>query len=142
MSSIRFWRVTIEPEIAVWEKCRDEAVIAIGYTESPEDFNVRRFRDEMNKGDKVVVFLKNTRVGALGTIVGDYSVDDVTLGGVNWMWRIRKVEWNHISLSGWSPEDLYDHLNDDIKNALHGRDTVRELTNSQYEEIKRIILSW
>lgn len=142
MSTIKFWRVTIEPEYAVWEICRDEQVIAIGYVTSPEDFNVRRFRDEMNRGDKVVVYLKNKRVGALGTIVGDYSVDEVLLRGIDWLWRVRKVEWTHISLYGWNHESLYDHLKDDIKNALHGRDTVRELAFSQYEEIEKIILSW
>ena len=139
---MKFWRVTIEPEYAVWEMCREEGIIAIGYPDNPADFNVRRFKDEMNKGDKVVIYLKNKRIGALGTIIGDYSVDDVSLRGITWLWRMRKVEWDHISLYGWDHESLYDLLNDDVTNALHGRDTVRELTNSQYEEIESFILSW
>ncbi|MCD6371621.1 MAG: hypothetical protein J7L39_02775 [Candidatus Aenigmarchaeota archaeon] len=142
MSEIKFWRVTIEPEYAVWETCRDEGIIAIGYPESPDDFNVRRFKDEMKKGDKVVVYLKKKRIGALGTIVGDYSVDEVVLRGTTWLWRTRKVRWDHRSIYGWDPEDLYDHLSDDVKNALKGRDTVRELSRTQYEEIERLVLSW
>lgn len=140
MSSTNYWRVTIEPEYATWETCRDQGIIVIGYDDSPDDFNVKRFRDEMKKGDKVVVFLKKGRVGALGTIVGDYSVDEVALGAVKWMWRTRKVEWNHRAVYGWDRKILYGKLSDDVKNALSGRDTVRQLSKIQYEEIEGLIL--
>jgi len=142
MSSPNYWRVTIEPEYATWETCRDKSVIAIGYTKHPDDFNVRRFKDEMKKGDKVVVYLKNGRIGALGVITGDYSIDEVTLRGVYWLWRTRKVEWKHRALYGWERENLYDKLSDDVKNALSGRDTVRQLSQTQYEEIESLILLW
>lgn len=136
MSSIKYWRVILEPEWGVWEICRDNEIIAIGYPDYPNDVNVRRFRDEMNLGDKIVAYLKNWKIGALGTIIGEYNIDEVLFR--QWFWRIRKIQWNHRSFYGW---DFDDELSKDVKAVLSRRDTVAELKRRQYEEIERLVLS-
>jgi len=133
--SIRYWRVIIEPEWGMWETCRDKDIVAIGYPQSPDDVNVQRFRDEMKIGDKVIAYLKRGQIGAIGTIVGNYSVDEVVLHAH--FWRIRKVEWSHKSFSGF--ELSYEKA---TKATLGQRATVVELSKDEFEEIENQVLSW
>jgi len=139
MSSLRYWRVILEPEpeSTVWEVCRDNDIIAIGYPSLPNDFNVRRFRDEMKIGDKIVAYLKNYEIGALGIIEGDYCIDETFLCDEN-KWRIRKVKWNHKTMYGWS---FRDELNESTKSVLSQRPTVVEIDKGQYEEIENLLLA-
>ena len=130
----QYWRVILVPEWGMWETCRDNDVIAIGYPEAPDDANVRKFRHEMKIGDKVVAYLKRGQIGAVGTIVGDYSVDEVVLHGHHW--RIRKVEWNHKSFNGWEFA-----LSEGVKTTLGQRSTVVELSESEHGEIEKQKLS-
>ncbi|MCJ7632731.1 hypothetical protein MUP77_10125 [Candidatus Bathyarchaeota archaeon] len=136
MPSIRFWRIILEPEWCVWETCRDKEIVALGYRDNPDDSNVRKFKDEMKTNDKVVAYLKNWRIGAIGTITGQYSIDQVVLHGN--MWRTRKVQWNHKSLDGWEFEKV---LSEKTKAALAQRASVWELAESEYREIEKQILS-
>jgi predicted Mrr-cat superfamily restriction endonuclease len=133
--SIRYWRVIIEPEWGMWETCRDKDIVAIGYPESPDDINVQRFRDDMRIGDKVIAYLKRGQIGAIGTITGNYSVDEVVLH--DHFWRIRKVAWSHKSFSGF--ELVYE---DTTKATLGQRGTVVELSKDEFEEIEKQVLSW
>ena len=133
MPPTRFWRVILEPESGVWETCRDKEIIAIWYPELPDDSNVRKFRDEMQLNDKVVAYLKNRRIGAVGIIIGDYSFDEAILHGQ--FYRTRKVHWNHKSLNGWEFE-----LSNETKAKLAQRSTVVELDEAEYEEIVSQIL--
>jgi predicted Mrr-cat superfamily restriction endonuclease len=137
MSSQRYWRITLEPESGVWGFCREKEIIAIGYPDSPDDINVRRFRDEMKVGDKVAVYLLKKRIGALGTVTGDYCYDEITLHGH--YCRTRKVQWDHKSFYGW---DFFNELSDEIKDILKQRNTIQELKKEQYEEIEKLILSF
>jgi predicted Mrr-cat superfamily restriction endonuclease len=125
---IKYWRVILEPISGVWETCRDKELVIIGYPEDPDNVSVRRFRDEMKLNDKVVAYLNNNRVGAFGTIVGDYSFDETILR--KHFYRVRKVRWDHRSLVGW----IFD-LSDETKTKLKQRQTVVELTETEYEEI-------
>lgn len=135
MESIKYWRIILEPEWCVWETCRDKGIIALGYAEHPEDTNVRKFKDEMKVKHKVIAYLKNWRIGALGTIIGKYNIDEVVLHSQ--MWRIRKVKWNYKSLHGW---DFACRLSEDTKAALAQRAAVWELTEKEYKEIEKQIL--
>jgi predicted Mrr-cat superfamily restriction endonuclease len=135
-SPIKYWRVVLVPEWGMWETCRDKDIIAIGYPKSPKDVNVQRFRDEMKIGDKVVAYLKRGQIGGIGTITGDYSVDEVVFQAH--YWRIRKVQWNHKSFDGFELS-----LNKATKAILGQRgSTIVELSKDQFEEIERQILSW
>jgi len=40
---------------------------------------VQRFRDDMKIGDGIIAYLKRKQIGAIGTITGNYSVDEVVL---------------------------------------------------------------
>jgi predicted Mrr-cat superfamily restriction endonuclease len=135
VSPIKYWRVILVPEWGVWETCRDKDIIAIGYQNSPDDVNVQRFRDEMKKGDKVIAYLKRGQIGAIGTIIGDYSVDEVVLHAH--YWRIRKVQWTHKSFNGFELD-----LAKGIKTTLGQRPTVVELSKDQFEEIESQVVSW
>jgi predicted Mrr-cat superfamily restriction endonuclease len=135
MKKIRYWRIILEPEWCVWETCRDKGIIALGYADSPGDLNVKKFKGEMQVSHKVIAYLKNWRIGALGTIIGKYSIDEAALHGQ--MWRIRRVKWNYKSLRGW---DFAEGLSDETKAALAQRAAVWELTEKQYKEIEKQIL--
>lgn len=141
MSSPRYWRLILEPETGVWEICRDKEIIAIGYPDYPDDSNVLKFKNEMKTGDKVVAYLKNWRIGAIGTVVGEYSVDEVMLR-VIWRghyWRTRKVKWDHKSFGGW---EFPREFSKDVKKILSQRGaTIVELDKSHYEEIENQVLS-
>jgi len=131
----RYWRVIIEPEWGMWETCRDKNIVAIGYPELPEDINVQRFKVEMKIGDKIVAYLKRRQIGAIGTIIGTYSVDEVVLH--SHFWRVREVHWDHKSFSGF---ELV--LDATTEKTLSQRATVVELSQSEFEEIESQILSW
>jgi predicted Mrr-cat superfamily restriction endonuclease len=133
MVEIKYWRVILEPEAGVWETCRDKEMIIIGYPDGPDDSNVRKFRDEMSKNDKVVSYLNHNRIGATGTIVGDYSYDETILR--RHYFRTRKVHWEHRSSNGWEFE-----LSEETKAKLVQRQTVVELEKNNYEEILKQIL--
>lgn len=135
MSSTRYWRVILEPEEGVWETCRDKEIIAVGYPKVPNHSSVKKFRDEMKIGDKIVAYLKGQKIGAVGTVIGDYSIDQVIF---RHNWRTRKVQWNHKSLNGWK---FPDKLGDNVKATLGQRTTVVELTKDQYKKIEKQILS-
>jgi len=81
MEKTKYWRIILDPEWCVWETCRDKGIIALGYTENPDDISVRKFKDEMKQNHKVIAYLKDWRIGALGTIIGSYSIDEVILHG-------------------------------------------------------------
>jgi len=119
----------------MWETCRDKDVIAIGYPRRPDDINVQRFKDEMKIGDRVIAYLKRGKIGAIGTIIGDYSVDEVVLYA--YFWRIRKVQWNHKSFDGFELG-----LDKEIKTTLGQRAAVVELSKDQFDRIENQILSW
>jgi len=136
-SRVRYWKVVLVPEWGIWEPCRDKEVIAIGYFD-PNVIDVRRFVDVMDIGDKVVAYLRDWKVGAIGTITGEYRVDEVMVNED--FRRTRKVRWEHKSLDGW---DFHNELSDDLKSVLSQKGfTVIELTKEQYEEIQEIILSF
>lgn len=133
MSSIRYWRIILEPESGVWETCRDKELVIIGYPEYPDDSSVRKFRDEIKLNDKVVSYLKGNRIGAVGTIVGNYSFDETILR--KHYYRTRKVHWDHRSLNGWKFD-----ISKETKAKLAQRQTVVELSKNDYEEIVGQIL--
>lgn len=135
IAPIKYWRVILVPEWGMWETCRDKDIIAIGYPESPDDSNVQRFRDEMKIGDKIIAYLKRGQIGAIGTITGDYSVDEVILH--SHFWRIRKVQWNHKSFNGFELP-----ISEETKATLGQRPTIVELSKDQFREIENQVLSW
>jgi len=96
-----------------------------------------RYWEDVQIGDKIVAYLKNKRIGALGNIIGNYSIDEVTLHGD--YWKTRKIQWNHKSYYGW---DFSDELSGEVKTMLSQRNTVQELEKGQYEEIEKLILSF
>lgn len=132
-ASIKYWRVILVPEWGMWETCRDKDVIAIGYPK-PNDINVQRFKNKMEIGDKVIAYLKRAQIGAIGTITGDYSFDQVILHAH--FSRIRKVRWDHKSFDGF---DI--NISEDTFKTLHQRQAVVELSKDEYEEIEKEVLS-
>jgi predicted Mrr-cat superfamily restriction endonuclease len=133
-SPIRYWRVILVPEWGMWETCRDKDNIAMGYPKFPGNVSVQRFRDEMKIGHNVIAYLTRGQIGAIGTITGDYSVDEVILHAH--FWRIRKVQWNHKSFDGFEL-----NLRKKTKKILGQRPTVVELSKDQFEEIEGQVLS-
>ncbi len=135
MSTQKYWRVTIRPEYQIWGICRDNEILAIGYPKRPDNFNVRRFRDEMSIGDRFVVYLIDFEIGGIGTITGDYRIDQVLFR--EHFWRTRKVRWDHRFYSGI---DCRDRLSDKVLKRLHLQNTVQELSQIQFEEIETLLV--
>ena len=131
---INHWRVILKPEWGIWETCRDRGIIAIGYQDSPDNIDVQRFKNRMKMGDKIIAYLRSGQIGAIGTITGNYSVDEVVLRAH--FWRIRKVQWDHKSSNGFRLR-----LSKETRVALSQRPAIVELSKAQFEEIESQVLS-
>ena len=134
---MRYWRVTIKPGYLIWDICRDNGIVAIGYPDRPDDSNVDRFKNSMSIGDKVVIYLTKYKIGAIGTITSKYNIDQALFR--EHFWRTRKVRWEHNFFSGIYCKEIF---SEEVQKVLSRRNTVQELTQSQFEEIENYFLSF
>jgi len=137
---ISYWRV-IEPldtkDITAWPVCKKEGLIAIGYSDKPDNINVKRFKEKIKIGDKVLAYLEKGRIGGIGTVIGDYEdyseikpKDKDYFNGK--FWRFRKVTWDYL------PErEEYWQL---PKEQIPGRRmTIYEFKKGEFEKIMKYL---
>lgn len=134
---MRYWRVTIKPAYQIWDICRDNGIVAIGYPNRPGDSNVDRFKNAISIGDKVVIYLTKFMIGAIGIIKSNYNIDQAIFR--EHFWRTRKIKWEHNFFSG---EYCKGAFSEDVQKLLSRRNTVQELTEDQFQEIVDYFLSF
>jgi len=89
----------------------------------------------MKIGDKVVGYLNGRRIGALGTITGDYNFDETILPPP--YSRVRRVRWDHKFFDGF----YITHISIDTLRTIRQGQTVVEQDKNEYEEIEKEVLS-
>lgn len=112
----RYWRITLpdawhitldngeKVEVNVWQLCLKHGIAAIDFDSNQEDFQVQKFMS-IQVGDKIVAFLRNRRIGGIGTVTKSYDEalftqrpsDQNYWQGKFWF-RI-SVDWEPVSLT-------------------------------------------
>ena len=109
------------------KKGLESAVKKLGWSKQALN-QIRQFRDEVNKGDKVIASSSRPGVYALGTVMGDYQFrKDLEYR------QTRKVQWE---TTFWNPVKIESlNLPEQLYNKFHGRasGTIRELTAKEWD---------
>jgi 5-methylcytosine-specific restriction protein B len=140
---VSYWRVILPydtEDVVIWPTCKNKGLIAIGYPTEPDAAVVKYMRNKMKRGDKIIAYLKNGRIGGVGTIEGDYEdYSDTKPKEKDYFkgtfWRRRKIRWDHLPPKGdfWQIPKPYE------KNIPGARLTIFQLNEDNYKKILNMI---
>ena len=131
------WQITLDSgektTINIWQSCLEHGIAAIDFDGNKDDYQVQKFMNEIQVGDKVVAFLLNKTIGGIGTVTQAYDDDlfknqpadqDYWQGK---MWFRLGVDWQPVRIKTTD-------LPEETSNMFYGQ-TIMKLTATHYQTI-------
>ena len=146
-SARRYWRITLPTDWKatlpdgtkqthnLWEPCLKHNIAAIGFNDTKDDFQVKKFM-EIRPGDGIVAFLREKVIGGIGSATSTYD-DELFLERPQdqdyWQgqfWFRVGVEWQPVKIN-------VDSLPKPVANKFLGQ-TIVELKESEFMAVQQL----